>query len=248
MEKISTKDLYWCCAFIDGEGWISSRGGDTTPTVGASQNARELLDRLSGFLGGNVKLHNQKYKGQIKPIHTWRVYGARAVGVMMTIYSIMSEKRKFEIREALKIWRNKPTLRGEKNYQSAGSDVEVENILRRVMNGEYICDVSRDTGVTQKTIGSWLDGKRGYILEKLKSEGLEYKGQMKRLSGESHHASKVSDEIAIIAIKRVLSGESQQSVADSIGVSQSTIGFWAQGKVKPYLLASIKEEQQLGVH
>lgn len=243
--KIDIKDLYWAAGFIDGEGYMSSRGGDTTPTVSANQNARELLDRLSNLFGGNVKQANPIYKGKPKPIYVWRIYGARAVGVMMTIYSLMSEKRKKEIREALAIWRAKPTLKGENHYSSNVSDKRALAILRRVMLGEYICDVARNVKVSEKSIESWLSGKRGYLLEQLKSEGLEYKGQLKRLSGEGHHQTKITDEQALEVIRRVvLNDESQTRVSRNTGISQAVIYTWVSGKSRPYLLAKVREEQQ----
>ena len=96
------RDLYWAAGFIEGEGCFSAT---TTERVRVSQVNREPIDRLVSLFGGTTKLdkaqHSIRAKYESRPIWCWSVYGARAQGVMMTLYALMSAKRQRQIREAL---------------------------------------------------------------------------------------------------------------------------------------------------
>lgn len=105
-------DLYWAAGFLDGEGSFGRNGGASAPSterVTASQSDRELLDRLSAMFGGAVKPHTfrnkaflgTKYEQLIKPIWRWEVTGVLARGVMMTLYTLLSQRRKSAVRDAL---------------------------------------------------------------------------------------------------------------------------------------------------
>ena len=90
----SAGDLHWAAGFIEGEGCFSAT---TTERVRVSQVNREPIDRLLDLFGGTTKLE----KTQSRPIWCWSVYGARAHGVMMTLYPLMTAKRQEQIRKAL---------------------------------------------------------------------------------------------------------------------------------------------------
>lgn len=86
--------------------WVSRRRGEGTflsranihcgPKVAAAQNNPEPLARLLSLFGGGVTNHMKGGKAKI-----WYAYGPRARGVMMTLYSLMSERRKAQICKAL---------------------------------------------------------------------------------------------------------------------------------------------------
>jgi len=105
-----TTDLYWAAGFLEGEGCFS-HGSDGTESVLASQVQREPLERLVAFFGGTIKLRPQydsDLEGAIQagihsrqPLHTWRVTGGRARGVMLTLFALLSPKRKTEVLKAL---------------------------------------------------------------------------------------------------------------------------------------------------
>lgn len=92
--------LEWAAGFLEGEGSFSSE--DTTGKtvrVRAVQVNKEPLLKIAALFGGHVKL-TTAVAGKRKPIHYWQVCGARARGIMLTLYNLMSEKRKGEIRMA----------------------------------------------------------------------------------------------------------------------------------------------------
>jgi len=95
----STKDICWTAGFLEGEGSFTGFGKDDgTGQVTAVQVNQESVSRLLSLYGGTVRLRSTP-RG--KPLWVWTVTGARARGVAMTMYSLMSEKRKRQIRELL---------------------------------------------------------------------------------------------------------------------------------------------------
>src|SRR5579864_6663565 len=95
------RGLYWAAGFLEGEGTFL-RQGNNGEAVRATQVQREPLRRLLRILGGSIdrggkpqeQAHNQSY--------VWYACGARARGIMMTLYTLMSPKRKRQIRKALR--------------------------------------------------------------------------------------------------------------------------------------------------
>ena len=104
--KPTVRDLEWAAGFLDGEGCFrrhrSASHWQGTEQVTAQQNAPELLERLQSLFGGKVgKTKSTSPNGTKREIWQWHIYGARARGVMMTLYLLMSEKRKVETKQAL---------------------------------------------------------------------------------------------------------------------------------------------------
>lgn len=95
-----TKDLYWAAGFLEGEG--SFRGGEGDSKVVAAQVQKEPLERLKTLFGGSLYLELKNNKNsKHKDIWWWKTYGARARGIMMTLYSLMSPRRQAQIKSAL---------------------------------------------------------------------------------------------------------------------------------------------------
>lgn len=95
------RDLEWIAGFLEGEGSFGYNSG--SGQVGVSQVNLEPLTRLLNLLGGNiypVKLNNKNPNWN--DAYAWHITGSRARGVMMTVYPLMTEKRKHQILLALK--------------------------------------------------------------------------------------------------------------------------------------------------
>ena len=94
----TTRDLEWAAGFLEGEGCFSKSHAS------AIQVNPEPIGRLMKLFGGSVLIRwrgkdTRGYKRQ--EARVWSTSGARARGVMMTLYSLLTEKRKGQIREAL---------------------------------------------------------------------------------------------------------------------------------------------------
>lgn len=100
------KKLEWVAGFIEGEGsFVFNRN---TLNVSVSQVQKWPLEKLSEILGGKVYRCNNKYGGYFM----WCANGVRAAAISMTLYALMSPKRKEQIRKVLGLWRRVPP-RGE---------------------------------------------------------------------------------------------------------------------------------------
>jgi len=93
----SMVDLAWAAGFLEGEGsFYSQRRGSH---VAATQKEKEPLERLQALFGGNIRIENKK-RGFSN--YRWTTSGPRARGIAMTIYGFMSNRRKEQIKTALK--------------------------------------------------------------------------------------------------------------------------------------------------
>ena len=102
---ITGAQIGWIAGFLEGEGHFRMLNG--TPGVRAKQVERGPLERLSSLVGGNV-IDKPAPTERNQPYSNWGVYGRRAIEVMMTIYPMMSAKRRHRIGEVISIWRAVP--------------------------------------------------------------------------------------------------------------------------------------------
>ena len=97
----SILDLSWAAGFLEGEGSFKTNGTKRpSQQVQAAQVQIEPLQRLQRFFGGKITFCRQARPEQ-QPIGKWGISGARARGVMLTLFSFMSPRRKGQILEAL---------------------------------------------------------------------------------------------------------------------------------------------------
>lgn len=96
----TVRDIEWAAGFLEGEGHFR-RQSNSSERIQAKQVQREPLERLQAIFGGRVyPTSHKKSRDMGKPwndIWTWDVCGARARGIMMTIYALMSPKRQRQI-------------------------------------------------------------------------------------------------------------------------------------------------------
>jgi hypothetical protein len=92
------RDITWAAGFLEGEG--SFKNTVTTSQVRAAQVQREPLERLQALFGGSISLRHDK-RPTNSPIYVWSVSGTRARGVLLTLFTLMSPKRKEQIRKGL---------------------------------------------------------------------------------------------------------------------------------------------------
>jgi hypothetical protein len=112
---IGTFDIYWAAGFLEGEGYFGTSGGGVSPIVVAKQVQREPLDRLVRIFGGKVKASRNGASTTLygnNPIWSWQLTGRNAAQVSMTLYTLMSPKRRQSIEQLLVKWRSAKFQRG----------------------------------------------------------------------------------------------------------------------------------------
>mgnify|MGYP001613215682 CR=1 FL=1 len=101
---IDVNSLWWVAGFLEGEGCFMPP--PKSACISAVQVQKEPLERLSSVLGGTVLIVKRTHKN---PKHQdawrWHLIGVHAVAAGMTLYSLMSPKRKTAIRAMIAAWR-----------------------------------------------------------------------------------------------------------------------------------------------
>jgi len=118
-------DLAWTAGFMEGEGsflWtpLTLRTGHASgqSVVIAVQVQREPLDRLRRLYGGYLYVQSRPPGSRHQSIWKWGLTGHRGIGLMMSLYGLMSPKRRAQIAVVLNHWRALP---GPWNRQRAAT-------------------------------------------------------------------------------------------------------------------------------
>jgi len=101
---IDMRELYWAAGFIEGEGYFGSpiahKGtGHSAPRIIVAQKDIQPLNRLSCVFGVAGK-----YKTK-SGVTNWTLYGNKAIGVMMTLWPLMSDRRRIQIERVIASWK-----------------------------------------------------------------------------------------------------------------------------------------------
>lgn len=92
------RDIAWAAGFLEGEGSFCGRAG--CERISAVQVNQEPIQRLVALFGGRVRQYKRNHPNW-KPVWNWYASGTRARGIMMTLYPLMSHKRRATIAGAL---------------------------------------------------------------------------------------------------------------------------------------------------
>ena len=95
----TTQDIYWAAGFCEGEATFYHKKGSGEVHIN-QKNSLEPLQKMLSLFGGNIyKIHSRAKGGYYFDI--WGIVGSRARGFMMTIFPLMSPKRKNQIKKVL---------------------------------------------------------------------------------------------------------------------------------------------------
>ena len=103
--SVATQSITWAAGFLEGEGHFAFYG--TTPQIQASQVQLDPLRKLHALFHGHVRGPYQHQNKKHSPYYEWELAGAKAVGLMMTLYTFMSPIRQTQIKKALFEWRSR---------------------------------------------------------------------------------------------------------------------------------------------
>ncbi|HEY4761339.1 MAG TPA: hypothetical protein VIH42_12220 [Thermoguttaceae bacterium] len=109
---LNITDIYWLAGFMDGEACFSMWG--KTPSITIAQKEMWPLEKVHKLVGG--KFYKFKNWGTNKETfyNSLHIHGKRAIGLMMTLYSLLSPRRQEKIEEIIAKWKLIP-CRGEHN-------------------------------------------------------------------------------------------------------------------------------------
>jgi hypothetical protein len=145
---VRTHDLFWAAGFMEGEGSFQNQRNNIS--LSAVQVQREPLERLHSLFGGTIcacKKRGEKCSDFFK----WQVTGTPAAGLAMTLFSLMSPRRKDQIEAALTKWRHAPLANGKRTVCARGHTFDDANTYR-TPKGYRACracrNVARDSRPT----------------------------------------------------------------------------------------------------
>lgn len=84
----------------------------TTPYITVQMTDRDVVERVAWVLGGKVRGPYQPKREGSKPTWVCSISSNRAVSWMLTLYSLMGERRRAQIADVVSQWKNhKPVPR-----------------------------------------------------------------------------------------------------------------------------------------
>ena len=116
---ISVNDIHWAAGFLEGEGCFTFCGH--SPRAEAAQVLKEPLEKALGLFGGKIRLKLGKAQAKRQDCFIWNVNGGRAIGVMLTLFGLMSLKRQAQIKKVVLKW----GARGRHGGRRVGSDGQI---------------------------------------------------------------------------------------------------------------------------
>lgn len=122
---MDTRELTWLAGLLEGEGCFGRSGG--TARVTLAMTDEDVVTRAARILRAPVvgpvqPSQKRKDGGTRKPVYSASVYGSRAAGWMMTLYTLMGSRRQAKILESLVAWKatrcKNPSGAGRRNPRS----------------------------------------------------------------------------------------------------------------------------------
>ncbi len=107
---LSPNDLNWLAGFIEGEGYF---GYNDTPRFVVGSTDKDVIERASRILGQKITLERRRRidfripDTKLKDMYRISICAIKAIGWMMTLYSLMGLRRKEKIREIITIWKSR---------------------------------------------------------------------------------------------------------------------------------------------
>ena len=105
-------DIAWLAGLLEGDGYFTLHGGtkgDKCPVIGVAMTDEGPIIKAATILGAKVNRNRTSWIAQI--------YGAKAIGWMMTLYPLLHKRRRERITSIIKYWRGCAYLRAPKGYR-----------------------------------------------------------------------------------------------------------------------------------
>ena len=120
---LTTKRLYWLAGILEGEGSFAlvkstnGRGPARAPQIALQMTDQDVVQQAAVLFQTGVQSYQHPSPSRLqhgwKAIHATRVYGSLAVGWMMTLYRLMGQRRREQIKKCLLYWKLQPAHPGK---------------------------------------------------------------------------------------------------------------------------------------
>ena len=104
-------EVMWLAGLLEGEGSFvknkNSRGG-FTPGVYLGTTDKDVAERAAHILTARVYgPYSHASKPKNKPIYCVHIHSRKAIGWMMTLYTLLGERRRSQVRRVLEMWKSR---------------------------------------------------------------------------------------------------------------------------------------------
>ena len=107
---IKMTDLHWAAGFLDGEGCFHLTKNGLNPHIHATQKDTWALEKLQKLFGGQI--YSFKNRGlSDRTMFVWMLTSRRSIGLMLTLYSLVSPYRRGQIEHCVRRWKDVPFQR-----------------------------------------------------------------------------------------------------------------------------------------
>jgi len=112
-------DLHWAAGYLEGEGCFSMgrnsrKGTAVQPILHVTTTDRDVAIRLADLLGVKA-IERRKYPPNRKQPYIVRCTGRTAIAWMLTLWTLLGERRRARIAEVVRTWRTAPTFKPRRN-------------------------------------------------------------------------------------------------------------------------------------
>lgn len=120
---ISTKEIAWLAGLLEGEGcfvWTPyNNNGDKErgrPRIILTICDKDVIQRARNLMGVGREIYVDDREGR-KSAYQLYLTGTDAAAWMMTLYTLLGERRRSQIRDVLKKWRVQPKIHRYKSKE-----------------------------------------------------------------------------------------------------------------------------------
>ena len=100
---VKSSDIYWLSGLLEGGGTFFIRPNGTSPMIKVAMKDKDVIKRVQFMLGGNYAFIESCVNNS--PFYTYQIFGLLSVQWMMTLYSLVGERRRVRILEILNLWK-----------------------------------------------------------------------------------------------------------------------------------------------
>lgn len=107
-------NLYWIAGLLEGEGCFyynpKRRSKGSYMWIKLAMTDKDVIERAASIMNCNIQGPYTRVGTTHKPVYVATLYGRYAVAWMMTLYTLMGERRKETIKEILLHFKSTPVL------------------------------------------------------------------------------------------------------------------------------------------
>lgn len=144
------KDIYYVAGILEGEGCFSYYNA---PRIFLKMTDFDVVNKVKSIMNVNVSIGSSIREIGNKRVYVLAVNSYHAIGWMMTLYPIMSARRKEQIKQVLSEWKNAKSHNG---FTTATGKALIRAIARKhavpqhkakswLNNGKFITNLEGKT-------------------------------------------------------------------------------------------------------